>query len=679
MSDRIVFHAIFATFCVFLGACGQTQKNIDSLDVASPDGSLVVRFLLEDGKPRYAVDYKGRAIIDTSRLGFSLQAARALHSGFVLAAADYSSVDEQWTQPWGEVETIRNHYNELRVSLRELGNDGRLMNIVFRVYDDGLGFRYEWPQQAHLKDFVITDEHTEFALAGDFKAWWVPAYEKSRYEYLYSESPVSNLDVVHTPLTLQADDALYLSIHEAALTDFASMTLLRSGDNVLESDLVPWSDGTRVRAEAPHVSPWRTVQVAETPGDLLTSYLILNLNEPNVLGDVSWLRPSKYVGVWWAMHLRIKTWAAGPNHGATSENVKRYIDFAARHGIDAVLVEGWNTGWEKDREIQGKHFDFTRAYPAFDIDAVTRYASERDVRIIGHHETRAVVANYENQLQQALDFYREHGVDTIKTGYVGARVDDTEWHHGQFMVQHYRKVVEEAAERQMMLVVHEPIKDTGIRRTYPNMMSREGARGQEFNAWSRDGGNPPEHTTILPFTRMLAGPFDFTPGIFDLLFEDARPDNRVNTTLAKQLALYVVLYSPLQMAADLPENYEGHPAFRFIVDVPVDWSDTKVLNAEIGDYISIVRKARNGGDWFLGSITDENERTLDLSLSFLDEGTAYRAEIYADAADADWVSNPLAIDISDQQVTSDSVIQLRLAPGGGQAIRFTPLASPAVQ
>ena len=673
MFDRLLVCAVF----VFLGACGQAQNSTASLDVASPDGRLVVSFLLEDGQPRYAVDYRGRAIIATSRLGFSLKDARALHSDLELAAADYSSVDEQWTQPWGEVETIQNHYNELKVSLREPGNDARLMNIVFRVYDDGLGFRYEWPEQAHLKDFVITDEHTEFALAGDFKAWWIPAYKKNRYEYLYSKSPVSSLEVVHTPLTLQVDDELYLSIHEAALTDFASMTLLRSAETVLESDLVPWSDGTRVRAEAPHVSPWRTVQVAETPGELLTSNLILNLNEPNVLGDVSWLRPSKYIGVWWAMHLRIKTWAAGPDHGATTENVKRYIDFAARHGIDAVLVEGWNTGWEKDRKIQGKHFDFTGAYPAFDIDALSQYARERNVRIIGHHETRAAVANYENQLEQALDFYREHGIDTIKTGYVGARIDDTEWHHGQFMVRHYRKVVEEAAERQMMLVVHEPIKDTGIRRTYPNMMAREGARGQEFNAWSRDGGNPPEHTTILPFTRMLAGPFDFTPGIFDLLFEDARPDNRVNTTLAKQLALYVVLYSPMQMAADLPENYEGHPAFRFIADVSVDWSDTKVLNAKIGEYVSIVRKARNGDDWFLGSITDENARTLDLGLSFLDDGTVYRAEIYADGEDADWESNPLAIDISDRQVTSDSVLQLRLAPGGGQAIRFTPLASSA--
>ncbi|MEE8391240.1 MAG: glycoside hydrolase family 97 catalytic domain-containing protein, partial [Anaerolineae bacterium] len=430
-------------------------------------------------------------------------------------------------------------------------------------------------------------------------------------------------------------------------------------------------------------TPWRTIQIAESAGDLITSYLILNLNEPNRLEDVSWIEPGKYVGIWWAMHIDKYTWGSGPTHGATTKNAKGTIDFAAEYGFPGVLIEGWNVGWDGEWYEHGERFSFTTPYEDFDIEELSAYAAAKGVKLIGHHETGAAVMNYEQQLNDAFAYYRDLGIDTVKTGYVGwgqgikrrneeGRLVGLEWHHGQYMVRHYRKVVETAARYHIMLDVHEPIKDTGIRRTYPNMMTREGARGQEYNAWSADGGNPPEHTTILPFTRMLAGPFDFTPGIFDLFFEEYRPHNRVNTTLAKQLALYVVIYSPLHMAADLPENYKDHPAFQFIVDVPVDWQDTKVLHGEIGDYVTIARQDRNSEDWYIGSITDEQGRTLEAACTFLEPERKYVAEIYADGADADWKSDPLSINVYKALVDSNTVLTLRLAPGGGQAIRIRP-------
>jgi alpha-glucosidase len=561
----------------------------------------------------------------------------------------------------------------------------RSMTIVFRVFDDGIGFRYEIPEQAALTDFEILDELTEFTLTGDHQAWWIGAYWWNRYEYLYQQSPISEIDTVHTPLTIETADGLYLSIHEAALTDFASMTLVNSGKNVLTADLVPWSDGIKVKTSAPMKSPWRTIQITDTPGGLITSYLILNLNEPSKLGDVSWVKPGKYVGIWWEMHIDKSTWGSGPRHGATTANAKRYVDFAAKYGFDGVLVEGWNIGWDGDWIKNSDKFQFTTPHPDFDIDEVNRYAAGKNVRLIGHHETSGGISNYERQMAEAFAYYERLGIRAVKTGYVNhaqgiKRVDENgevhgEWHHGQFMVRHYRKAVEEAAKYHLMLDVHEPIKDTGIRRTYPNMMTREGARGQEFNAWGPKGGNPPEHTTILPFTRLLAGPMDFTPGIFDLLLEDRRPNNRVNTTLAKQLALYVVLYSPLHMAADLPENYEARPGpFQFIVDVPTDWEDTRVLHGRIGDYITVARKDRISEDWYLGSITDEEGRLLEAPLGFLDPNKQYVAEIYCDGPGADWESNPYDIEIKRIPVNNSMTLTLRLAPGGGQAIRFRPAA-----
>ncbi|GAB4183646.1 MAG: glycoside hydrolase family 97 protein [Calditrichia bacterium] len=655
------------------------------VEVNSPSKILTVQFdVTSEGVPTYRVYRFGREIISTSSMGFTLKSDIHLDQGFEIEKVKRDSLDEVWTQVWGEQKHIRNHYHELTVHLKGVEKKSGELIIQFRAYDDGIGFRYIIPKQTGLKKIEIMDEKTQFAFPEDHQAWWIPAYEGNRYEFLYKKNNISQLDVVHTPVTFESNDGLCMSIHEAALTDFSSMTLRRTDKQVLEADLVPWWDGVKVRGELPVTSPWRTIQVADDAGGLITSYLILNLNEPNKLKDTSWIEPGKYVGIWWEMHLGTSSWGSGPIHGATTENTKKYIDFAAKYGFKGVLVEGWNVGWDGNWADGGEDFNFTKAYPDFDIDYLTEYAKSKGVYLVGHHETGAGVLNYEKQLEEAMKFYEERGVKAVKTGYVGHGkaikwIDEKgeehrEWHHGQFMVRHYRKVVEEAAKHHIMIIAHEPIKPTGIRRTYPNMMSREGARGQEYNAWAGDGGNPPEHTTILPFTRLLAGPMDFTPGIFDLTFEKARPNNRVNTTLAKQLALYVVIYSPFQMAADLPENYEKRPdAFKFIVDVPTDWDETRVLHAKIGDYVTIVRKKAGSDEWYLGSVTDENGRMLYTDLSFLPEGKKYRAEIYRDGDTADWDSDPYQIVIETKEVVCKTVLPVRLAPGGGMAVRFVPL------
>ncbi len=678
---------VFVLFFLLFTIC--QKSSVEMLNIESPDGTLSLTFRINKSRPTYELTRFNRPVIQPSQLGFILRGADSL-AAFKVIGADSSTFDKTWTQVWGEKKEIRNHYNELRVHMQELKKPKRKLDVVFRLFDDGLGFRYEFPEQKNLADFEIMDELTQFALADDATAWWIPAYEWNRYEYLYQASKTSALDTVHTPVTFETSDGLFLSIHEAALTDYSSMTLKNIGGTILKADLVPWSDGVRVKTRAPMHTPWRTVQIADDAGGLITSYLILNLNEPNKLQDTSWIKPGKYVGIWWEMHLNTSTWGSGPNHGATTENTKRYIDFAAKYGFDGVLVEGWNVGWDGDWVANGDQFQFTTPYPDFDIDEITRYAKEKGVRLIGHNETGAAVMNYEKQLDDAMQYYEDHGVAVVKTGYVGddpsvKRIDENgkeqlEWHHGQYMVRHYRHVVQEAAKHHIMIDAHEPIKDTGIRRTWPNMMTREGARGQEYNAWDPEGGNPPEHTAILPFTRLLAGPMDFTPGIFDLLYPEARPNNRVNTTLAKQLALYVVIFSPLHMAADLPENYEARPKpFKFIQDVPTDWQDTQVLHARIGDYVTIVRLDRNSDDWYLGSLTDENGRNLQAKLSFLEPNQTYVAEIYRDAAGADWQSNPYAIEIAEELVTSTTTLPLRLAPGGGQAIRFRKASEADVQ
>ena len=686
--NRPLIRILSLSACIgLLIGCRTSTIDAEPIMLKSPDGANGVTFLLRDGVPYYQVRHGDAAVIKPSRLGIRLRNEADLTANFAIEKVKRLTFDETWTQPWGETAHIRNHYNELWVSLRQLDSLGRRLNLYFRAYDDGVAFRYELPKQEGLPRVEIMDEATEFALAGDHSAWWIPAYRPERYEYLYSNTPLSRLDTVHTPLTMETVDGLFLSIHEAALTDYAGMALANKGANTLECDLAPWSDGVKVRGGTPLVSPWRTIQIAEIPGELITSYLVLNLNEPNALDDVSWIEPGKYVGIWWGMHIGKYTWESGEKHGATTANTHRYIDFAAENGFDGVLVEGWNTGWDGDWIANGDLFSFTESYPDYDLEGLATYAAGKDVRLIGHNETSTGIRNYERQLEDAFALYHRMGINTVKSGYVGhgrniRRLDPAtgellglEWHHGQYMVRHYRKVVEVAARHQIMLDVHEPIKATGIRRTWPNMMTREGARGQEWNAWGHDGGNTPEYTTILPFTRLLAGPFDFTPGIFDLYFEEAgRPDNRISTTLAKQLALYVVLYSPLHMAADLPENYEGQPAFQFIRDVPTDWEETRVPGAVIGEYVTIVRKDRHGPNWYLGSITNDQGRTLTVNLDFLDEGIEYVAEIYADAGDSDWRTNPLAMEISRLPVNRATRLELRLAPGGGQAIRFRPVA-----
>lgn len=631
--------------------------------VRSPNDRLEIGFSLEDGAPRYTVSFNGTAVILPSALGFVLKDAPPLTGPFEVREIYSRTVDEAWKPVWGQRSEIRNHCNELAVMLREVKEPRRMMAIVFRAYNDGAAFRYDIPAQKSLRDLLILSEETQFVFSGDHTAWWIPA-DYNSYEHTFKETPLTEISAVNTPLTMKTTDGLFVSIHEANLTDYAGMTLRRvkSSGYILECDLVPWPGGVKVETTAPMKTPWRTIQITDRPGGLIESSLILNLNEPNVIEDTLWIKPMKYIGIWWGMHIKKYTWYAGPHHGATTENAIRHIDFASKHGIPGLLIEGWNTGWEHWGD-EGA-YDFVTPYPDFDLEEVARYAREKGVYLIGHHETGGDVPTYEAVIDSAFALYRRLGIRAVKTGYAGGIFPRGQHHHGQWMVNHYRSVVEKAAEYEIMLDVHEPIKPTGISRTYPNMMTREGVRGMEYNAWSP--GNPPGHTTILPFTRMLAGPADYTPGIFDITFDEYQEQYRVYTTLAKQLALYVVLYSPLQMAADLPENYEGHPAFEFIKEVPVDWDETNVLNAEIGEYVTIAR--RNGGNWYIGSITDEEPRVLEAQLSFLEDGRRYRATFYADTPHTHWEMTPTLIDIYSYIVDKETTLQLKLAPGGGQAI-----------
>ena len=652
-------------FISYPAVCGKQKAK--PINIESPNGKVKIQFLLKDGTAFYRVQYLNKILINNSRLGFTLKEQPALDKDFKITSSTKSRVDEMWTQPWGEVKNIRNHYNSVSINLEEQTNLNRKITVTFRAYDDGVGFRYEFPAQPNLKEFVILDELTEFSLAQDFSAWWIPAYgPEMDSEYLYKNTKLSEIkEKTSTPITL-ASDNLFVSIHEAALVDYAGMALALQPNFSLKCDLVPWANGNRVETYAPMKTPWRTIQIATRPGDLITSYLILNLNEPNKLKDVSWIKPGKYNGIWWGMHVGKNTWEGGANHGATTENVKASIDFASNHKLSAVLAEGWNEGWEGDWTVSG-NFSFTKAYPDFDLEELSRYARAKNIGLIAHHETGGNVKNYENQLEDAFKLCQYYGIQRLKTGYVN-KMPSGERHQNQFMVRHYHKVMETAARYKIMLDVHEPVKDTGLRRTYPNMMTREGVRGTEYEAWS--DGNPPSHTTILPFTRGLAGPIDYTPGIFDIMFKN-KGTFRVHTTLAKQLALYVVIYSPMHMAADLPENYEGNSAFKFIEDVPTDWEDTKILHAKIGEYITTVRKDRNSNDWYLGSITNEKARTLDVKLNFLDKEKKYTAEIYQDGKDADVTTNPLPVEIQTLEVNNSTTLTLKLAPGGGTAIRFS--------
>jgi alpha-glucosidase len=680
--------------------------------ILSPDGSIKLTFALDEGRPTYSVSYKNHPIILLSSLGFDFKNG-AMKSDFVLTGVQKSSLDETWIQPWGERRKIRNHYNEQVFSLQQTTGDKREMKIAFRVFDDAIAFRYEWPKQPALKDFEIMDELTEFNFSSDPVALWQPAFRPQASEQLYSKTRLSELlrqtrlehgdasagdnpkqdpiKAVTTPLTMQTDDGIFMVIHEADLTDYAGMELQPKDGNKLKCFLAPWSDGVLVRASAPSTTPWRYVMISDKLSDIVenTSATSLNLNPPSRIADTSWIKPGKYVGIWWGMHLGKYTWhPSKPGEdstdglGATTKNTREYIDFASKYGFSGVLVEGWNKGWARDWVAHSAEFSFTEPNAQFDLPGLAEYAHSKGLDLISHHETGSVITNYEAQMDAAFTRLEQLGIRHVKTGYVGmeprvnrydadGRLIGSEYLDGQYMVRHYRKVAMLAAKHHVMLDAHEPIKDTGEQRTWPNFMTREGSRGQEYNAWSPDGGNPPSHDVNLVFTRFLSGPFDFTPGVLQVTYPQYRKNDRVKTTAAKQLAMYVAFYSPLQMAADLPENYEKYrDLFQFILDVPTDWEESHMVNGSLGEYVTIVRKQRGGDDWYLGSITDDQKRDFDVSLDFLEPGKKYVAEIYRDADDADWSTNPIAYKIEKRLVTKDSSLPLHLASGGGAAIRL---------
>jgi alpha-glucosidase len=659
---------LIALVAILAGAC--SGKKEVPCQVQSPDGKIKVSVFLDQGQLCYSASKEDAEIISPSKLGFRFKDGTTLGNNMKIVSAQKQTFNETWEQPWGEKRLIENRYEELALTLTEKGGKKRNLNVIFKVYNDGFGFRYQLPEQAKIDSFVIMEELTEFALATVDKAWWTTAYKGEYYENITRFSHVNAIgDTVSVPLTIETKSGKYLAIHEANLTDYAAMNLYCTSQSTLKVDLTPWSTGEKVIAKTPFQSPWRVVVIADKPGDLITSYLVLNLNDPCKIDDLSWIKPSRYIGIWWGMHMEKYTWYMGPKHGATTENTIKYIDFAAKHGFGGVLVEGWNYGWENDWTKEGDKFNFTKPYPDFDIDKITSYGKSKGVKLIGHHETGAASINYENQMEEAFKLYEKLGVSCVKTGYVGSRLDKKERHSSQYGVRHFRKVIETAAKYHIMIDNHEPVMLTGLSRTYPNFMTAEGMRGQEYNAWSADGGNPTEHTTILPFTRGLAGPMDYTPGVFNFT-NTAKPNTRVKTTLAHQLGLYVVLYSPHQMACDLPENYEGQPALKFIETVPVNWDVTKVIDSKIGDYIVTVRKDRDSDNWYLGAITDENGRELDIDLSFLDKEKTYKATIYKDGPKANWETNPTDVEIEEIKVGSTELLNLKLAPGGGMAISF---------
>ena len=650
--------------------------------VASPGNVLKVeRTINGEGRVGYSVTRLGTPVIGESHVGFLLADGPQLLRNFRMTGHTRRSHDETWEQPWGEWRRVRDHYNELAVGFEEKTKLKRRMTLVFRVFDNGVGFRYELPTQPNLTRAEIVEELTQFNVARPGTAWWAPAFESNREEYLYNRTPIDGVGIAQTPFTMRLDDGTHISIHEAALVDYSGMNVARVQGGNFKAMLTPSSSGAKVWRATPFPTPWRVILITpDTPSLYAANTLILNLNQPNVLGDVSWVRPRKYVGIWWGMHLDTQSWASGPKHGATTAYGKRMVDFAAKNGFTGLLVEGWNKGWDGDWFATGDEFSFTEPYPDFDIRAVAAYGLKKGVHLVGHHETSGNIAHYERQLEAALDLDRELGIDTVKTGYVAdaggiqALGPDGkirfEWHEGQVMARHHLKVVKEAAKRRVAINPHEPIKDTGLRRTYPNWVSREGQRGMEYNAWA-EPKNPPDHEVNLVFTRMLSGPMDYTPGILSLI---GRGNSAIPSTLARQLGLYVVIYSPIQMAADLPENYEANPApFQFIKDVAVDWDDSRVLAGEVGDYAVIARKQRGAPLWFLGAIGDEQERRVDVALDFLDAGRRYRAEIYRDGDDADYRTNPRAIVIEKRIVGAHDRLAFRIAPGGGAAVRFVPL------
>jgi alpha-glucosidase len=633
------------------------------------EGNLDLKVSLEKGNLFYKLYKNNVLVIRKSKLGNQLRGIDLTNNLKVTNVTRYQN-NSSWDMIWGEFATVQDLHKGMKL---ELTNGNIKMNIDFRLYPDGLAFRYEFPEQKALNSFEIIDESTEFRLKRNDRAWWTPAFQDNRYEYLYNNNAIAELNVVHTPLTVEKINGPVVSFHEARLLDYTSYALKRTAPDTLKVDLYPWANtDTRVYGETPLVSPWRTVQVAIDPAKLVESTMILNLNDPhNENTDYSYLSTGKYVGVWWGMHLGKYTWGRTDRHGATNDNVKKYIDFAAKYDIQGVLVEGWNIGWDGDWYSNGDIFIFDQPYPHYDFAGLSKYALERGVTLVGHHETSSIITNYEKQLDNAYAYLNKHGVKAVKTGYVGTRLDRKEWHHGQYGVNHYTKAMKKGHDTQVMMVVHEPIKQTGLRRTYPTLMSAEGVRGQEYNAWGMPG-NTPAHTTIVPFTRSLAGPVDFTPGAMDVLFNNWRPNSRVPTTIAKQLALYVVIYSPWQMLCDLPENYEARPdAMEFLTSVPTNWSKTVGLNSKIGEFATIARKDRDSDNWYVGAITNENGRVITIDLDFLDKDAWYTVKGYQDARNASWTVNPHAMEVYQTRVRGgDTGYDLYLAPGGGVALEF---------
>ena len=677
-----------------------------SQELTSPDGNFELKVsLTTNGTPQYQLSYKGKKVIEPSLLGLQLKNTPSMREGFTIEETSTSVVDETWNPVWGKQKTVRNHYKELVMKLVQSDLDGRYIRLRFRLFNDGLAFRYEFPKQSKLNYFVIEEEYSEFALSGDHKIFWIPG-DYDTHEYAYTTSKISEIPekmeeatiyinaqtpieglAVQTPSMMKTEDGLYINIHEAALQNFAAMELNVDAENqVLRSHLVPDAVGNKGYMQTNTNSPWRTIIVSDDARAILASHMIINLNEPTDYEDTSWIKPTKYIGVWWEYFVEGKsTWAYGketnvkleddfsqltPNgrHGATTTHVKEYVDFAAEHGFDAVLVEGWNIGWEDwIGNWKENVFDFTTPYPDFDVEEVTNYARSKGVKIMMHHETSASATNYERRLDRAFEFMNEYGYTSVKTGYVGQIIPRGEHHDGQWMVNHFSHVAKRAAEYQIMINSHEAVRPTGLHRTYPNWIAQESARGTEFEAM---GGLAPEHASILAFTRLIGGPMDYTPGIFqtDLSYY-GNNNQRVNTTLVKQLAYYVTMYSPLQMAADLPENYQRFPdAFQFIKDVAVDWDNSWYLEAEPGDYVTIARKAKGENEWFVGSMTDENSRTAIIDFSFLPKGKKYIATVYADGKEASFDKNPQSYTIRQFVVTHKSKLKQFIARGGGLAI-----------
>lgn len=683
---------------VCLGLAGRVQAS----EVTSPNGEMKLTFTLRDSKPYYSVSFRGKPVIKPSRLGYELHNAESLLEGFTQTGEKTSTFDETWTPVWGENKTIRNHYKELLVGLIQ-EKTGRVMNLRFRVYDEGVGLRYEFPQEgSKLNYFVVKEECTEFALTGDHIAWWIPGdYDTQEYEYsrsrlseirpLFKKKVTDNASQtsfsetgVQTSLQLKTDDGLYINLHEAALVNYPAMHLNLDDKNmVFRSWLTPDVQGIKGYLQTPCQSPWRTIMITDDARKVLSSHLILNLNEPCKIKDTSWIHPTKYVGVWWEMISGKGDWAytsqfpsvklgltdyakAKPSgrHSANNENVRRYIDFAAQHGFNGVLVEGWNIGWEDWFGNSKEYvFDFQTPYPDFDIKALNEYAHSKGVKLIMHHETSSSIMNYEKHMDQAYQLMKDYGYDAVKSGYVGNLIPRGEHHYSQIAINHYQHAIERAADYKIMVNAHEAVRPTGLCRTYPNLIGNESARGTEYQAF---GGITPGHTAILPFTRLQGGPMDYTPGIFEMQCSNG---SRANSTIGGQLALYVTMYSPLQMAADFPENYEKHlDAFQFIKDVALDWDKSIYLEAEPMEYITAARKAKGSSSWFVGSVTGLKPHNSTLRLDFLDKGKTYVATVYADAPDADYKTNPQAYTITKGLVTAKSVLKLHSVAGGGYAI-----------